>query len=125
MTLLRHIGLCSSMTPKQKYSITDKNALQWASKHQVVLNYLGKINACKDRAAMDIYLFCEWANKTPEELLELKSEYKATEAEQLLDRFVQAKVSVPDTRKWQIIMKVRALFRSNYRDLQSAGGTMA
>jgi len=62
------------------------------------------------------------ANKTPEELLALKTDYRAAEAEQLLDRFVREKVNLPDTRKWQIIMKVRGFFRTNYRDLQRAAG---
>jgi uncharacterized coiled-coil protein SlyX/integrase len=112
------------MTPKQKYSITDKNSLEWSQKHGSVLTYLSKINACKPRAATDLYLFCEWAHQSPEELLSLKTNYEATEAENLLDRFVRSNVDMPDTRKWQITMKVRGFFRANYRDLQSAAGKM-
>lgn len=112
------------MSPLQKYTLTDKKALDWANTQPTVLNYLSKLNADKARAAQDIYLFCEWSGKTPEDLLALKTDYQATEAEKLLDRFVREKVSLPDTRKWQIIMKTRGFFRANYRDLQSAAGKM-
>jgi hypothetical protein len=113
------------MSPReQKYSITENKALLWAEPHPSVLTYLSKINACKSRAAQDIYLFCEWCEKTPEELLALKNGFESLDAEQLLDKFVYSKVAFPDTRKWQIIQKIRAFFRVNYRPLASSAGKM-
>ena len=112
------------MSPNQKYSLTEDKAFEWAQTQPTVLNYLSKLNADKQRTAQDIYLYCEWANKTPEELLALKSDYRATEAESLLDRFVRSKVDFPATRKWHITMKVRGFYRANYRELQSAAGKM-
>ena len=112
------------MSPEQKYSITDKNSLQWAEGHSAVLTYLNKINACKERAATDIYLFSEWAGKTPEELLAMKTGYENLDVEKLLDKFAYSKVDLQDTRKWQIIQKVRGFFRANYKALASGAGKM-
>jgi hypothetical protein len=112
------------MTPKMKYSITDKNSLPWAEKHDAVLTYLNKINACKERAATDIYLFCEWAHTTPEKLLAMKTGYENLDVEKLLDKFVYSEVDLPDTRRWQIIQKIRGFFRANYKALASGAGKM-
>lgn len=73
--------------------------MQWAKKHSTVLNYLSKINSYRERAATDLYLYCEWAGKTPDELLALKSSFESLEAEKLFDKIVYSKVPFPDTRK--------------------------
>jgi hypothetical protein len=112
------------MSTQRKYSLTDKDSLEWAQQHDPVTTYLSKINADKARAATDIYLFCEWAGKTPEELLALKTGYEAGDAEKLLDKFVKAKLDFPATRKWQIIQKIRGMFRKNYKVLASGAGSM-
>jgi hypothetical protein len=112
------------MSPLQKYTVTDKNVMPWTEKYPTVLNYLSKINSYRERAATDLYLFCEWAGKTPDELLAMKSSFESLEAEKLLDKFVYSKVAFPDTRKWQITMKVRGFYRANYRSLASSAGKM-
>jgi hypothetical protein len=112
------------MSTQRKYSLTDKDSLDWASEHQPVLTYLGKINADKARAATDIYLFCEWASKTPEDLLAMKTGYEDLRIERLLDKFAYSELDFPDTRKWQIIQKVRGFFRKNYKALASGAGKM-
>jgi hypothetical protein len=113
-----------SMTTKRKYSLTDKYSLEWARNHPSVLTYLGKINAYKKRAATDIYLFCEWCGKTPEELLAMKTGYEDLRVERLLDKFAYSEIDFPDTRKWQIIQKVRGFFRKNYKALASGAGKL-
>ena len=112
------------MSTKKKYSLTDKDSLDWASQYPSVLTYLGKINASKKRAATDIFLFCEWAGKTPEELLAMKNSYEDYRVERLLDKFRNSELGFPDTRKWQIIQKIRGFFRKNYKALASGAGKM-
>jgi hypothetical protein len=60
----------------------------------------------------------------PDELLALKSSFESLDAEKLLDKFVYSKVAFPDTRKWQITMKIRDFYRANYRSLASSAGKM-
>jgi hypothetical protein len=124
MALLASVYYYSSMTPKKRYTVTDKNVMPWAERYGCVLNYLSKLNSYRERAATDLYLFCEWANVTPEELLAMKTGFDSLDAEKLLDKFVYSKVKLPDTRKWHITMKVRGFFRFNYRPLVSAAGRM-
>ena len=62
--------------------------MQWAEKYSAVLNFLSKINFYLERAATDLYLYCELAGKTSDELLDLKSSFEGLEAEKLLDKFV-------------------------------------
>lgn len=112
------------MSTQKKYSLTDKDSLEWAKDHPAVLTYLSKINAYKKRAATDIYLFCEWVGKTPEELLAIKTGYEDLRVEHLLDKFAYSEVDFPDTRKWQIIQKIRGFFRKNYKALASGAGKM-
>jgi hypothetical protein len=112
------------MSPLQKYTVTDKNVMPWAEKYPAVLNYLSKINSYRERAATDLYLYCEWTGKTPDELLALKCSFESLDAEKLLDKFVYSKIPFPDTRKWQITMKVRGFYRVNYRSLTRAAGKM-
>jgi hypothetical protein len=112
------------MATKRKYSLTDKYSLEWARKHPSVLTYIGKINAYKERAATDIYLFCEWCGKTPEDLLAMKTGYEDLRVEHLLDKFAYSELDFPDTRKWQIIQKVRGFFRKNYKALASGAGKL-
>ena len=112
------------MSPLQKYTITEKNILPWVEKYDSVKNYLSKLNSCRDRAAVDLYFFCEWSHLTPDELLALKNSFESLDAEKLLDKFVYSKVAFPDTRKWHITMKVRGFFRANYKTLASSAGKM-
>jgi hypothetical protein len=112
------------MSPLQKYTVTDKNVMPWTEKYPTVLNYLSKINSYRERAATDLYLYCEWAEKNPDELLAMKSSFENLEAEKLLDKFVYTKLKFPETRKWQITMKVRGFYRANYRSLASSAGKM-
>ncbi|TFH24388.1 hypothetical protein E4G67_02035 [Candidatus Bathyarchaeota archaeon] len=74
-------GIFFIMSPLQKYTVTDKNVMPWTEKYPTVLNYLSKINSYRERAATDLYLFCEWAGKTPDELLAMKGSFESLEAE--------------------------------------------
>jgi uncharacterized coiled-coil protein SlyX len=112
------------MSPLQKYTVTDKSVMSWAEKYPTVLNYLSKINSYRERAATDLYLYCEWSGKNPDELLALKNSFESLDAEKLLDKFVYTKLPFPDTRKWQLTMKVRGFYRANYRSLASSAGKM-
>jgi len=84
---------------------------------------LQRLNANKQRTAVYLYLYCEWANKTPEELLNLKNTFENSDAEKLLDKFTIAKTMFPDCQKWLMINAVKAFYRTNYQQLQSAAGT--
>lgn len=112
------------MSPLQKYTITEKNIMPWAEKYPPVQNYLSKLNSGRPRAAVDLYLFCEWASLNPDTLLCLKSSFESLDAEKLLDKLVYSKVAFPETRKWHIIQKVRGFFRANYRALAASAGKM-
>jgi hypothetical protein len=108
----------------RKYKLTEKEAIEWAVNHECVMKYLSKINSNKPRAACDIFFFCDWAGKTPEELLAMKTDFQNFDVEGLLDKWVISKLEYPETRKWIIINTVRGFFRANWRQLQADAGKM-
>jgi hypothetical protein len=107
---------------KAKYSRNNSNIQPFIDQHECVRFYLQRLNANKARAAVFIYLYCEWADKTPEQLLDLKDSFESSEAERLLDRFTIAETDFPDSIRWNMINAVKAFYRANYRQLQSAAG---
>ena len=107
---------------KLKYSQTQKTIQPWINQHESVQVYLQRLNANRERTAVYLYLYCEWANKTPEELLALKNSFENSDAEKLLDKFTIAKTVFPDCQKWLTINAVKAFYRTNYKQLQSAAG---
>jgi len=108
--------------PKQKYTQTVKTIQPWIDQHESVQLYLKRLNSNKQRAAVYLQQYCEWAKKTPEELLNLKNSFENSDAEKLLDKFTIAPISIPDSTRWNMINSVKAYYRTNYRQLQSAAG---
>jgi hypothetical protein len=107
---------------RQKYAQTVKTIQPWIDQHESVQVYLQRLNANKRRVAVYLYQYCAWAKKTPEELLKLKDTYENSNAEKLLDKFTIAPTVFPDSLKWHITNAVKAFYRANYRQLQSAAG---
>ncbi len=105
-----------------KYSVTPKTIQPWINQHQSIQLYLQRLNSNKERIACYLYYYCEWANKTPEELLELKNTFENSEAEKLLDNFIIAQTNFPDCTKFNIVNAVKAFYRNNYHQLQPAAG---
>jgi hypothetical protein len=106
---------------KKKYEMLLSNVLpNWANKHEVVLQWLSKLQR-KEKRARELWLFCDWAKKTPEELLALKENSNTLEAEKLLDRFV-AERTIPESMVWTSANSVRSFFAYHYRDLSKRAG---
>jgi hypothetical protein len=98
--------------------------MPWVEQHEVVKKYIRKLNSRREYAAVEIYLFCDWAKLTPEQLLELKSDFRNFDAENLIGSFIIANLPFPDTRRWHIVNCVRAFFRRNSKRLDSEETSM-
>jgi hypothetical protein len=105
----------------QKYSITEKHIQPWIDQHESIKIYLQRLNGNKTRIGLYLYRYCEWAGKTPEQLLELKTSYDNSDAERLLDRFTITD-KFPESTKFTMINSVKAFYRTNYKQLQTAAG---
>ena len=106
-----------------KYSVTDKTIQPWINRHECVQVYLQHLNSKKLRVACYLHYYCEWAGMSPEQLLRLKNTFENSRAERLLDRFTIAQTMYPDSTKFNVINAVKAFYRMNYRQLQSAAGS--
>ena len=114
----------SSKAPKhttRKYSQTQRTIQPWINQHECIKIYLQRLNSNRERNGQYLYLYCEWANKTPEQLLELKTSYDNSDAEKLLDRFTITD-KFPESVKFTMINAVKAFYRTNYKQLQTAAG---
>jgi hypothetical protein len=110
--------------PAQKYGFTRRTVLEgWAFKYPTVQVWLKKLNGAKPHRAYLLFLFCSWAQKSPEQILQLKSDYNSLDAERLLDDFV-VKAEYPECTRWNCTVAVRSFFRCNYRQLQAEAGKM-
>jgi hypothetical protein len=110
--------------PPQKYRFTLKNVIgDWACKFLCVQTWLNKMNGAKPHRAYLLSLYCDWAGKSPDELLGLKTGYESLDAEKLLDRFV-SECPYPECTTWNCVIAVRSFYRCNYRELQREGGRM-
>jgi hypothetical protein len=69
---------------QRKYSVSPHEAEVWAKQFESAQKYLGHINARKDRIAQDLYFYCEWAKKNPDELLLLKNSFEGESISSLL-----------------------------------------
>jgi uncharacterized coiled-coil protein SlyX len=107
-----------------KYGMTDTEAYSWAQQYECVQTYLSKLNSYREDAAFNLWLFCDWTSKKPDELLAMKAAFDDFTVERLLDKLVISKTKFPDTIKYHVIMTVRGFFRANYRQLQSQAGRM-
>lgn len=108
-------------TRTRKYSITEKTIQPWIDQHECVQLYLQRLNANKQRTAQYLYPTANGQTKH-EQLLELKNTFENSDAEKLLDRFTIVKTQFPDSAKFTIINAVKAFYRTNYHQLQSAAG---
>lgn len=112
------------MSRRQKYRFTDGTVLDgWACRFHSVETWLQKLNGARAHRAYLLFLFCDWAKKSPDELLQLKTDYNSLDAERLLDDFV-IKAGYPECTRWNCVIAVRSFFRCNYRELQSEAGRM-
>lgn len=97
---------------------------KWAKNYPEVKRWLAKIQMKEDNVT-HFHNFCEYANKTPPELLRMKSDRASTEAEELLDDFVaDEETGFPNSVKWRMTIAVKSFFRHNYRALATESGKM-
>jgi hypothetical protein len=108
--------------------VTQDNVLTlWASKYPEVIRWLTKLQV-KERNALALYNFCQWANKTPTELLALKAQDASVNpppnlVEKLLDDFV-ASDAFTNIQTFQGSIAVKSFFKWNYTDLAKAAGAV-
>lgn len=108
--------------------ITRTNVIDlWANEYAEVklwLNHLQK----KEASALFLYRFCQWAHKTPPELIALK-EKDATVSpspnavEKLLDDFCGRDLEdFTNAEKYNTAIQVKSFFKWSYRSLEKASG---
>jgi len=112
---------------KQSEQIKEGNVLElWAPKYPEVTQWLSHLQK-KAKSAYYFYRFCQWANKTPAELLALKKDPSSKEAEKLLNVFVAADLEalhMTHAVKFLTIQQVRSFFKWNMCDLAKIAGQM-
>jgi hypothetical protein len=86
-----------------------------------VKNWLNHLQD-KSSSSYDLYRFCQWAHKSPTELLALKNPGDLT-AERLLDTFVtDESAGYTNSVKFRIVTSIKSFFKWNYKDLARASG---
>jgi hypothetical protein len=110
--------------------IKESNVIElWASKYPEVTRWLAKLQK-KEQSAHSLYRFCEWAHRTPLELLEAKAKDASInppphEVEKLLDDLIATDISgFTNIIKYHCTMAVKSFFKHNYRDLARASGAI-
>jgi len=110
--------------------ITRRNVLElWANQYPEVTRWLTKLQK-KEQSALSFYNFCQWAHKTPPELLTLKAKDASSnpppyEVEKLLDNFCgQESADIKNSEKYLSAIAVKSFFKWNYRDLAKASGVV-
>ncbi|MGD0159449.1 MAG: hypothetical protein ABSB89_04045 [Candidatus Bathyarchaeia archaeon] len=94
----------------------------WADQYPEVKRWLAKLQD-KTMNAFSLYRFCEWAAKTPSELLKMETSNK--EVEKLLDELVSTEnVGFTNAVKFHLITAVKSFFKHNYIDLAKASGAL-
>ena len=113
----------------RKYAIAKGEIIdKWAIHHPNVMTWLAKYpnEDVRIQNAQMLWIFCDWANIEPADLLALKNDISSHEAEELLDKFVADKtIDVPNSVKWNSVNAVKGFFASHYRDLAKRSGTMS
>jgi hypothetical protein len=111
--------------------ITRRNVIDlWASQYPEVTRWLTKLQQ-KEQSALSFYRFCEWAHKTPPELLALKEKDASVSpapniVEKLLDDFCgQESADFTNSEKYLSAIAVKSFFKWNYRDLAKASGIVS
>jgi hypothetical protein len=78
----------------------------------------------KELNAFRLYQFCQWAKKTPDELLaEKKRDPSANTVEKLLDKFCSLE-EYRNALKYQVSIAVKSFHHWNYYDLAKAAGAI-
>ena len=112
---------------EQSEQIKEGNVLElWAPKHPEVTQWLSHLQK-PAKAAYYLYLFCQWANKTPAELLALKTDPASKEAEKLLNAFVATDLKtlhMTNAVQFLTVQQVRSFFKWNMCDLAKIAGKM-
>ena len=107
--------------------IKEGNVLEvWAPKYPEVTEWLSHVQK-KAKTAYYFYRFCQWANKTPAELLALKKDPSNKDAEKLLNAFVAVDLEtlhMTHAIKFLAIQQVRSFFKWNMCDLAKIAGQM-
>lgn len=109
--------------------ITRTNVIRlWANKFPEVQRWLTKLQR-KDASAYYFYRFCQWAQKTPSELLALKEKDAQISpapntVEKLLDEFCGL-TELKSAEKFNVSVAVKSFFKWNYRDLARASGIVS
>jgi integrase len=100
---------------------------EWASKYPEVQQWLSHAKLQRPiQNIQGLYRFCEWARKTPTELLALKKTNPSENfAEKLLDKFCGTKIEgFPESQKFVASVAVKSFFKHNYASLEKASGNM-
>jgi len=110
--------------------ITRRNVQElWASQYPEVTRWLTKLQQ-KEQSALSFYWFCQWAHKTPPELLALKEKDASVSpapniVEKLLDDFCgNESADFTNSEKYLSAIAVKSFFKWNYRDLAKASGVV-
>lgn len=107
--------------------MTESNVIElWASKIPEVMQWLSKIQI-KELNALALYRFCQWAGKTPIELLAMKKDPSSLEIEKLLDTFVAADektLGMTNALKFWRVNAVKSLFKHNYINIARTAGAI-
>jgi len=113
----------------RKYSIAKGEIIEkWAKNYPNVMLWSGKYpnEDVRIRNTQMLWIFCDWAKVTPDELLALKDDISSHEAERLLDKFVADQTTeIPNSVKWNVVSCVKAFFAAHYRDLARKSGAMS
>ena len=106
------------------YPINPADALTWANQYETATRYLAKINGDKPRKAQYLWVYCNYAKLSPDELINLKLNRDPThydDAEKLLDRFATSAYNIPESSRWNICNTVRGFYSRNRHRLEQAG----
>jgi len=110
--------------------IVVRNVIElWANQYPEVIRWLTFLQR-KKQAAYYFYRFCQWAQKTPPELLALKEKDSSVSpppniVEKLLDDFCGQDISgFTNSQKYNSAISVKSFFKHSYRDLARASGVV-
>jgi len=103
--------------------VTVGNAILWGVKYPEVERWLSHLQK-RDENAYRLWRFCQWAKRSPPELLSLKEKNPEQNlAEKLLDDFCAAKLpEFTEPQRFNVSIAVKSFFKWNYRSLEKASG---
>jgi hypothetical protein len=108
--------------------ITHTNVIAlWASQYPEVERWLSHLQQ-KRGSAFHLYKFCQWAHKTPPELIALKEKDATVNpppniVEKLLDDFCGRDLAdFRNAKKYGTAIQVKSFFKWSYRSLEKASG---